>query len=47
MEKTPINVDWSALSNYETKDQTSASQEFACTSEKGCEIVDISPQIVT
>ena len=47
MEKMPMNVDWSALSNYETQDQTSASQEFACTSEKGCEIVDISPQIVT
>ena len=47
MEKMPMNVDWSALSNYETQDQTSASQEFACTSEKGCEIVDISPQIIT
>jgi ribonucleoside-triphosphate reductase len=47
MEKMPMNVDWSALSNHETQDQTSASQEFACTSEKGCEIVDISPQIIT
>ncbi len=34
------------LTDHETQDYTSASQEFACTSEKGCEIVDISPQVV-
>ena len=32
-----------ALSKYETQDHTTASQEYACTSEKGCEIVDITP----
>ena len=45
LNKMPKKVDWSSLSNYETQDYTSASQEFACTSEKGCEIVDISPQV--
>jgi ribonucleoside-diphosphate reductase alpha chain len=41
--KMPKNVNWGALAEYETKDYTSASQEFACTSAGGCEIVDISP----
>jgi ribonucleoside-diphosphate reductase alpha chain len=45
LNKMPKKVDWSSLANYETQDYTSASQEFACTSEKGCEIVDISPQV--
>jgi len=45
LNKMPKKVDWSSLSNYEKQDFTSASQEFACTSEKGCEIVDISPQV--
>jgi ribonucleoside-diphosphate reductase alpha chain len=43
LEKMPKNVNWGALTEYETKDYTSASQEFACTSAGGCEIVDISP----
>jgi len=43
--KMPKKVNWSSLADYETQDYTSASQEFACTSEKGCEIVDISPQV--
>ena len=41
----PKNVNWASLAEYETQDYTSASQEFACTSEKGCEVVDISPSI--
>ena len=43
LEKMPKNVNWGTLAEYETKDYTSASQEFACTSAGGCEIVDISP----
>ena len=43
LKKMPKNVNWGALAEYETKDYTSASQEFACTSAGGCEIVDISP----
>jgi len=45
--KMPKKVNWAALAEFETQDYTSASQEFACTSEKGCEIVDISPQVTT
>jgi len=41
--KMPKNVNWGALAEYETKDYTSASQEFACTSAGGCELVDITP----
>jgi ribonucleoside-diphosphate reductase alpha chain len=41
----PKDVNWASLAEYETQDYTSASQEFACTSEKGCEIVDISPSV--
>jgi len=43
LKKMPKNVNWGTLAEYETKDYTSASQEFACTSAGGCEIVDISP----
>ena len=43
VKQMPKNVNWGALAEYETKDYTSASQEFACTSAGGCEIVDISP----
>ena len=43
LKKMPKNVNWGALAEYETKDYTSASQEFACTSAGGCEIVDITP----
>jgi ribonucleoside-diphosphate reductase alpha chain len=46
LSKMPKKVNWSHLTDHETQDFTSASQEFACTSEKGCEIVDISPQVV-
>jgi ribonucleoside-diphosphate reductase alpha chain len=46
LSKMPKRVNWSHLTDHETQDYTSASQEFACTSEKGCEIVDISPQVV-
>ena len=43
VKKMPKNVDWGVLAEYETKDYTSASQEFACTSAGGCELVDITP----
>ena len=43
LKKMPKNVNWGALAEYETKDYTSASQEFACTSAGGCELVDITP----
>ena len=43
LDKMPKKVNWASLAEYETQDYTSASQEFACTSEKGCEIVDITP----
>ena len=43
VKQMPKNVNWGALAEYETKDYTSASQEFACTSAGGCEIVDITP----
>jgi len=44
VKQMPKNVNWGALAEYETKDYTSASQEFACTSAGGCELVDITPQ---
>lgn len=37
--KMPKNVDWSKLSEYETKDQTIGSQELACSAAGGCEVV--------
>ena len=40
MQKMPISIDWSALSDYEKEDHTSGSQTLACTS-GACEIVDI------
>jgi len=43
VKQMPKNVDWGTLAEYETKDYTSASQEFACTSAGGCELVDITP----
>ena len=43
--KMPKKVDWSTLSKFESQDYTSSSQEFACTSAGGCEIVDITPTI--
>ena len=40
MAKMPENIDWSKLSEFESEDRTTSSQEFACTAE-ACEIVDI------
>ena len=37
----PQHVDWAELSNYEQEDNTTGSQELACSSGV-CEIVDIS-----
>ncbi len=45
LKEMPKDVNWSSLADFETQDYTSASQEFACTSEKGCEVVDISPSV--
>ena len=41
IKKMPKEVDWTKLSEYETQDMTSGSQELACTAEGGCEIVDL------
>ena len=43
LKKMPKKVDWDILAKFESKDYTSASQEFACTSAGGCELVDITP----
>ena len=37
--KMPKEVDWSKLSEYEKDDHTVASQELACSSSDGCEIL--------
>ena len=37
----PTDIDWSQLSEYESKDMTHGSQELACSAEGGCEIVDL------
>lgn len=37
-ETMPNNVDWSALSDYEKEDRTTASREFACSAGGVCEI---------
>jgi hypothetical protein len=37
----PKSVDWSSLAKFEGEDRTAGSQEFACSADKGCEIVDI------
>lgn len=37
--KMPKNVDWTKLANYEKKDTTTASQELACSSASGCEVI--------
>jgi len=41
LEKTPATIDWNWLSYYETSDGTTGSQELACSSDLGCEVVDI------
>ena len=38
--KMPRNVDWTLLSNYEREDNTTGTQELACSA-GACEIVDI------
>jgi ribonucleoside-triphosphate reductase (thioredoxin) len=37
--KMPKNVDWSKLKEYEAYDTTTGTQELACSSADGCEIV--------
>lgn len=37
--RMPKGIDWSKLSEYEKRDTTTASQELACTSSSGCEII--------
>ena len=37
----PKNIDWIGLSEFEVEDNTRGSQEYSCTSDKGCEIVDL------
>ena len=36
----PRNVDWTLLANYEQEDNTTGTQELACSA-GACEIVDI------
>lgn len=36
--KMPKNVDWAELAKYETRDQTTGSQELACSAAGGCEL---------
>jgi len=40
LELMPETVDWSKLSDYESKDYTAGSQELACSA-GGCEVVDL------
>ena len=40
VEKSPKQIDWSRLSEYELEDNTDSSQTLACSAD-GCEIVDI------
>jgi ribonucleoside-triphosphate reductase len=40
LESMPKEIDWSKLSEYETEDQTTGMQTFACSGDT-CEIVDI------
>ena len=37
----PKSIDWDKLSDYEKEDNTTGSQEMACSGDKGCELVDI------
>lgn len=39
--KTPTTINWDAFPLYEIEDSTTGSQELACVSGEGCEIVDI------
>ena len=40
LSKSPENIDWSRLMDYEKEDTTAGSQTFACSGDT-CEIVDI------
>ena len=40
LKKMPKDIDWSALVTYETEDNTSGSQTYACSG-NSCEIVDL------
>lgn len=40
LEKMPVKIDWTKLSEYEAEDMTKSSQSFACSSGV-CEIVDL------
>tara|TARA_X000001382_G_scaffold8116_1_gene5887 strand:- start:451 stop:1650 length:1200 start_codon:yes stop_codon:yes gene_type:complete len=40
LKKMPKNIDWSAMVKYETEDNTSGSQTYACSG-NSCEIVDL------
>jgi len=37
--KMPKDIDWSALSDYETEDNSTVSHELACSASGGCEIL--------
>lgn len=39
--KMPSSVNWALLPLYETEDGTTGSQELACVSGEGCEVVDL------
>jgi ribonucleoside-diphosphate reductase alpha chain len=41
IKKMPKNVEWAKLSEYESVDMTTSSQELACSADGGCEIVDL------
>jgi ribonucleoside-diphosphate reductase alpha chain len=42
LSKMPKSIRWSDLVFYETEDGTTGSQALACSSDTGCEVVDIS-----
>ena len=41
IKKMPKNVEWAKLSEYESVDMTTSSQELACSADGGCEVVDL------
>ena len=41
IKKMPKNVEWTKLSEYESVDMTTSSQELACSADGGCEVVDL------
>jgi ribonucleoside-diphosphate reductase alpha chain len=42
LERMPEKIEWDLLPTYEFEDNTTGSQELACSAAGGCEIVDIS-----